>query len=132
MNNIPLLPLLITYFIRFVFSAYIPYSARIGKGTILGYGGLGIVIHGRSVIGKNCHIDQNVTIGGTSRIYGVPVMGDHVYVCAGAKILGPVTIGSDVVIGANSVVLKDIPANSLVVGIPGHIVKTCIKMKDYV
>jgi serine O-acetyltransferase len=121
-----------TYFNRFVFNCYIPSSATIGKNISFGYGGLGIVIHDRCRIGDNCHIDQNVTLGGTSKKIEVPVLGNDVYVGAGAKIIGPVKIGNNVVIGANSVVVKDIPSNSLVVGVPGKVIKTGIKKADYV
>lgn len=131
-NKIPLLPQLISYLIRFIFAAWIPHTASIGKGTIFGYGGLGIVIHGRAVLGEDCHVDQNVTIGGTSKKREVPNIGNHVYFGAGAKILGPIKIGNNVVIGANAVVITDIPDGSLVVGVPAKIVKSGIRMQDYV
>jgi len=104
----------------------------VGKKLQLGYGGLGVVIHGRCRIGDNCHIDQNVTLGGTSKKLDVPILGNNVYIGSGAKIIGPITIGNDVVIGANAVVVKDIPSCSLVVGIPGKVIKSGIKMSDYV
>lgn len=128
----PHLATTLTYLIRLIFSCYIPYQLKIGKNFVLGYGGLGVVIHSRVKLGNDCHIDQNVTIGGTSKKYGVPVLGDHVYVGAGAVILGPITIGDNVVIGANSVVIKDIPSGSLVVGVPGKIIKSNIVKSDYV
>lgn len=131
-NNVPILPKLISYMIRLIFSAWIPYSAQIGKKTVFGYGGLGVVIHGRSIIGAHCHIDQNVTIGGTSKKQGVPILGNFVYVGAGAKIIGPVQIGNNVVIGANAVVLKDVPDGCLVVGVPGRVIKTGVLKSDYV
>lgn len=131
-NKVPLLPKIISHLIRFIFAAWIPWSAKIGKGTILGYGGLGIVIHNRAVIGKYCHIDQNVTIGGTSKKKEVPVIGDFVYIGAGAKVLGPVKVGNNAVIGANAVVVKDVPEGCLVAGIPAHILKSGISKRDYV
>jgi serine O-acetyltransferase len=130
--NVPVLPKIITYFIRLVFSCYLPYTAKLGRDSVLGYGGLGIVIHGRTVIGDGCHIDQNVTIGGTSKKHKVPVLGNNVYVGAGAKILGPIKIGNEVVIGANAVVLTDIPNNSVAVGIPAKVIKSGILKSDYV
>lgn len=132
LRKIPLLPNLMTYFIRLIFGCYFPYNLKVGKNFILGYGGIGVVIHQNCVIGDNCHIDQNVTLGGTSKKIKVPVLGDNVYVGAGAVILGPVTIGDDVVIGANAVVIKDIPSGSLVVGVPARIIKTRIKKSDYI
>ena len=131
-HSVPLLPKFISYLIRFIFSAWIPYTALIGKGTVFGYGGLGIVIHNRAVIGDFCHIDQNVTVGGTSKIKKVPIIGNNVYIGAGAMVIGPVKIGNNVVIGANSVVIKDIPDECLVAGVPARILKSGILMKDYV
>lgn len=131
-RKIPLLPKLITYFIRLIFGCYLPYSLNLKKGFKIGYGGIGVVIHGRTILGEDCHIDQNVTIGGTSKKREVPKIGSHVYIGAGAKVLGPIVIGDNVVIGANAVVVKNVPSNSLVVGVPGKIVKSGIKKTDYV
>jgi|SRR5690554_654011 len=130
--KLPLLPLLINYFNRFAFGVWLPSSANIGKNFIIGYGGLGVVIHDRTVIGHNCHIDQNVTIGGTSKKKDVPILGNYIYIGAGAKILGPISIGDNVVIGANAVITKSIPDGSLVVGVPGRIIKSDILKSDYV
>lgn len=130
--KVPVLPSLLDYLNRMVFACWIPHTARISTGTVVGYGGLCIVIHNRARIGANCHIDQGVTIGGTSKKHEVPVLGDRVYVGAGAKILGPITIGDDVVIGANSVVIKSVASNTVVAGVPAKVIKTGIKMSDYV
>ncbi len=130
--GIPFFPKLITYGIRFVFGCYLPYTANLGKNTVLGYGGLGVVVHGRVVVGDGCHIGQNVTIGGTSKKHEVPILGANVYVGAGAKLLGPIKIGNEVVIGANAVVLIDIPHNSVAVGIPARVIKSGILKSDYV
>jgi serine O-acetyltransferase len=128
----PLLAKLITYFIRLIFGCYLPYHLKLGKNFVVGYGGIGIVIHERTIIGEDVHVDQNVTIGGTTKKYEVPKIGNHVYIGAGAVVLGPITIGDNVVIGANSVVVKDIPSGSLVVGVPAKIIKSNIKKSDYV
>ena len=132
LKRIPLLPKIITYLIRFVFGPYLPYKLKLGKGFKIGYGGIGVVIHERTIIGENVHIDQNVTIGGTSKKIDVPQIGDNVYIGAGGLVSGSVVIGNNVVIGANAVVVKDIPNGSLVVGIPGKIIKSNIKMSDYI
>ena len=132
LRKIPFLPKLITYFIRFIFGCYLPYQVKLSKNFVIGYGGIGVVIHARTVIGDDCHIDQNVTIGGTSKKYEVPIIGNHVYIGAGAKVLGPIKIGNNVVIGANSVVVNDVPDNSLVLGIPGKVVKSGILKSEYV
>ena len=124
LHHVPLLPGLIKGLIRVLWAAVIPYQADIGEGTVIGYQGLGVVIHKRCVIGKNCHISQNVTFGGTSDIYEVPVVGNNVTVGAGANIIGPVRIGDNAVIGAGAVVITDIPENSVAVGVPAKVVRT--------
>lgn len=101
----------------------IPYEADIGKGTVIGYQGLGVVIHKRAVIGRNCSIGQNVTIGGGARIPGVPTIGDNVHIGAGAVVVGGIHIGDNARIGANSFVNSDIPANCVAVGAPAKPVK---------
>lgn len=130
-HHIPLLPQLIKLLIRVLFAAVIPYQAQIGKGTSFGYFALGTVIHKKAVIGENCHINQGVTIGGTSHNPILPVIGDNVYLGAGVKVLGAVNIGEGSVIGANAVVTRDIPPRSLSVGVPAKIIKTGIDIKDY-
>ena len=128
-HHIPLLPKIIQRVSYLLFNAHIPYQATIGEGTILGYGGMGIVIHTDATIGRSCMILQQVTIGTNvpyfdqTQAHPVPQIGDNVYIGAGAKILGGIHIGDGSVIGANSVVTHDVPANSLVLGIPGRVIK---------
>lgn len=129
--HLPWLASCVVFFVRFLFSAQIPASVRIGKGTIFGYGGLGVVIHGGSVIGENCRIGTAVVLGARYPSLGAPVIGDNVYIAAGAKILGPVTVGSNSVIGANAVVISDIPPSSIAVGVPAVIKKREINIEDY-
>lgn len=64
LHHIPFIPKLITLFIFLMYNSKVPYQARIGKGTILGYGGVGVIIHAKSEIGCNCVVSQHVTIGG--------------------------------------------------------------------
>lgn len=101
----------------------IPYSTEIGSGFYIGHFG-GIVVSGNSVIGKNCNISQGVTLGQANRgkNKGDPTLGDNIYIGPGAKIVGAVKIGNNVAIGANCVVTKDIPDNSVVVGVPGKVI----------
>lgn len=105
--------------------------AKIGKKVNLSYGGLGIVLHNRAVIGDNVSIGTCVTIGGTTKIFGVPVISENTIISTGAKILGAIKIGKNCVIGANAVVLDDISDNCLAVGVPARIIKTNINIKDY-
>jgi serine O-acetyltransferase len=98
-------------------------STKIGSGFYIGHFG-GIIVNEQSVIGKNCNISQGVTLGQANRgkNKGYPTLGDNVYIGPGAKIVGAVKIGTNIAIGANCVVTKDIPDNSVVVGIPGKVI----------
>lgn len=118
--------------IFFLYNSFIPYTCEIGNGTKFGYKGMGVVIHSRAKIGENCIISQQVTIGGRSKIWDVPVIGNDVYIGCGAKILGDVILGDECVIGANAVVIHSAEAGSVLVGVPAHVIRTGIKMKDYV
>jgi serine O-acetyltransferase len=103
-----------------VSGADIPLNCRLGGGLIAPHPN-GIVIHPDAVIGPNCLIFQQVTIGAGAKP-GYPVIGGHVDIGAGAKILGPVRIGDHARIGANAVVLSDVPAGATAVGIPARVV----------
>ncbi|MDP3090975.1 MAG: serine acetyltransferase [Nitrospira sp.] len=122
-RHVPLLPQLIDYMIRFIFACWLPHTSTLGQRVVIGYGGLGGVIHGDAVIGNDVHIDQCVSIGGNVTELGVPTIGNGVYIGAGAKILGPVVIGSHTVIGANAVVITDLPSNSVAVGVPARVIR---------
>ena len=108
---------------RFLTGVEIHPGARIGKGLFIDHG-MGVVIGETAEIGDGCTLYHGVTLGGTTwrREKRHPTLGRNVVVGAGAKILGPVTIGDDVRIGSNSVVTKDVPAGATVVGIPGRVV----------
>jgi len=99
-------------------------GARIGKGLFIDHGS-GVIIGETAVLGNNVTLYQGVTLGGTGKEKGKrhPTLQDNVMVSAGAKILGSFTIGANSKIGAGSVVLKEIPPNCTVVGVPGRIVK---------
>ncbi|WP_028469769.1 serine O-acetyltransferase [Neptunomonas japonica] len=125
-KNIPLLPLIIKYFTFFVFNSVVPASCSIGKGSRFMYGGIGVVIHKNAVIGENVAIGQGITIG-RKLCNGAPKIGNNVYIAAGSRILGNITIGDNCIIGANSVVIHDVPSNSVVGGIPGKVLKTVDK-----
>lgn len=130
-HHVPVLPKLIYYIQYVLFNCSLPGSCTLQGGVKFAYGGIATVVHARAVIGKNCTIGQCVTIGGRSKHYEVPKIGNNVYIGAGAKILGPVIIGDNSVIGAGAVVLENVPANSVVAGIPAKIIKTNIDPHDF-
>ncbi len=131
--KVPLIPKMVYFAQYMLFNSSLPASVKMGGGTKLAYGGIALVIHARAEIGKNCIIGQCCTIGGRSKHYEVPKIGDNVYIGAGAKILGPIVIGNNVVIGAGSVVIADIPNNSVVAGVPAKIIKENINtIHDYI
>lgn len=101
----------------------IGYGAEIGSGFAI-YHLFGTTFGNQVKIGKNFVLSHGVTIGSVARgpRKGVPTIGDNVYVAPGAIIVGGITIGNNVVIGGNAVVTKDVPDNSVVVGIPGKVV----------
>ena len=99
-------------------------GATIGKGLFIDHGS-GVVIGETAEIGDNCTIYQNVTLGGTGKDTGKrhPTLGNNVMVGAGARVLGPFTVGDNVKIAANAVVLSEVPPNSTAVGVPARVVK---------
>lgn len=131
-KKIPLLPTIIRYIIFLMYNCDVPCSVKFGKGTVFGHTGIGVVVHPRVVVGENCIIGQGCTIGGRSRAYEVPVIGNRVYIGAGARVLGPIKVGNNVIIAPNAVVIKDVPDNTIVGGIPAKILKENIDFEDYV
>ncbi|MDD4002699.1 MAG: serine O-acetyltransferase [Clostridia bacterium] len=99
-------------------------AAKIGRGVFIDHGS-GVVVGETTVIGDNVTIYQGVTLGGTGKEKGKrhPTICSNVMISSGAKVLGPIVVGENSKIGANAVVLKDVPPNSTVVGIPGKVVK---------
>jgi serine O-acetyltransferase len=122
--GIPFLPRLISQFARWVTGIEIHPGAKIGQSLFIDHG-MGVVIGETSVIGNNVTLFQGVTLGGTGKERGKrhPTLGNNIVVGTGAKVLGNIRIGDNVQIGANAVVVRDVPPNSTVVGVPGRIVK---------
>ncbi len=108
-------------------------GATIGKRLVIDHG-MGLVIGETAEIGDDCLIYHGVTLGGTGKDVGKrhPTIGNNVLIGTGAKVLGPITIGSGSRVAANSVVLKDIPENSTAVGIPARVVRLAGQKIDYV
>ena len=115
---------LVSTLARFFTGIEIHPGATIGKGFFIDHG-MGVVIGETTQIGDNCSVYQGVTLGGTGKDVGKrhPTLGNNVMVGAGAKVLGPFTIGDDTKIAAGAVVLGDVPENCTAVGIPAHVVK---------
>lgn len=119
-----LLARLISQIARHLTGIEIHPGAKIGKGLFIDHG-MGVVIGETSIIGDNVLLYQGVTLGGTGLEKGKrhPTIGNNVVIGTGAKILGNITVGDNSYIGANAVVIKDVPPNSTVVGVPGRITK---------
>ena len=122
--KVPLLPRLISQVSRGITGIEIHPGARIGKGLFIDHG-MGVGIGETTVIGDNVTLFQGVTLGGTGKEKGKrhPTLGNNVVVGTGAKVLGNIDIGDNVNVGANAVVIKDIPPNSTVVGVPGRVAR---------
>jgi serine O-acetyltransferase len=122
--GMPLLPRLLATFTRTLTGIEIHPAARIGESLFIDHGA-GVVIGETADIGNDVTLYQGVTLGGTGFATGKrhPTVQDNVTIGSGAKLLGPITIGHGAKIGANSVVITDVPANSTVVGNPGHPVR---------
>ena len=121
--KIPLIPRVLSQFTRFFTGIEIHPGAQIGRGVFIDHG-MGVVIGETSQIGNRCLLYQGVTLGGTGKDHGKrhPTLEENVVVGAGAKVLGAITVGTNTRIGAGSVVVRNVEADSTVVGIPGRVV----------
>ena len=122
--GIPFFPRWLSQLGRFFTGIEIHPGAEIGEGFFIDHG-MGVVIGETTVIGDNVLLYQGVTLGGTGKERGKrhPTIGNNVVIGAGAKVLGNIMIGDNSYIGSNAVVIKDVPANSTVVGVPGRVTK---------
>jgi serine O-acetyltransferase len=122
---------LISQLYRFLTGIEIHPGASVGKGLFIDHG-MGVVVGETAVIGDNVLLYQGVTLGGTGLEKGKrhPTIGNNVVIGGGAKVLGNIIVGDNSYIGANAVVIKDVPPNSTVVGIPGRITKQDGKKMD--
>ena len=121
--GLPLIPRLISHFARLLTGIEIHPGAQLGRGVFIDHG-MGVVIGETAIVGDYALIYQGVTLGGTGKESGKrhPTVGENTIVGAGAKVLGNIQIGNNVRIGAGSVVLRDVPSDCTVVGVPGRIV----------
>lgn len=122
LHHIPLLPLLIQLLIFIVYGCRLSYKTKIGKGTYLSHGGLGVTVSPKSEIGENCVLGFRCSIVGQKPYVKTPKIGNRVYICPGAVIQGPVIIEDNVIIGANAVVTNSVREYSIVGGIPAKVI----------
>lgn len=110
----------ISILVRLLFACQISPGVRLGRNLVLGYGGLGIVIHGSARIGDDVTIGPNVLIGGNLGQGGVPTIGNQVRIGPGSVLIGPITIGDGAIVAPNSVVNADVEAGTIVGGSPAR------------
>lgn len=124
MRNVRFLARWISQFARWITGIEIHPGATLGLGFFIDHG-MGVVIGETAEVGEDVTMYHGVTLGGTSLNKGKrhPTIGDRVVIGAGAKVMGAITVGSDSRIGANAVVVRSVPENSVVVGVPGQIVR---------
>ncbi|MCU0650065.1 MAG: hypothetical protein MUF00_18890 [Gemmatimonadaceae bacterium] len=122
-RGVPLLPAVLERLLYLTRNCDIPASTRIGEGSYLAHRGVGVVINGLCSIGERVSLGQGITIGGTFGS-GVPTIGSDVWISAGARVLGEIRVGDNVIIGANAVVIRDVPDNSVVAGVPARVIRT--------
>jgi serine O-acetyltransferase len=122
--GVPLVPRFIAYLARTVTGVEIHPSACVGSGLFIDHG-MGVVIGETAEVGEDVTMYQGVTLGGTGFARGKrhPTVQDNVTIGSGAKLLGPITIGHGAKVGANAVVIHDVPPHATVVGNPGHVVR---------
>ncbi|HEY5758645.1 MAG TPA: hypothetical protein VIU34_22620 [Steroidobacter sp.] len=112
--------LILDFFVQALWGIEIPRTAKVGPGLYIGHYG-GITVSSVAVIGRDCNLSQNITIGvsGAGAKRGAPTIGDNVYIAPGARLFGKINIGNNVKIGANAVIHKDLPDNAIAVLDPG-------------
>ncbi len=122
-TGIPFLPRLLSQLTRSITGIEIHPGAKIGRGVFIDHG-MGVVIGETAEIGNRCLLYQGVTLGGTGKDHGKrhPTLEENVVIGAGAKVLGAISVGANTRIGAGSVVVRNVAADSTVVGIPGRVV----------
>ena len=123
----------VSQFAKWLTGVEIHPAATIGRRLVIDHG-TGIVIGATTEIGDDCLIYQGVTLGGTGVMQGKrhPTLGNNVMVGSGAKVLGPIKIGDNARVAANSVVLREVPDNSTVVGVPGRVVRINGEKTDHI
>ena len=130
LKRIPIIHLIIQRFIEITTGISLPPEAKIGKGLLIMHFG-GIIINSDVSMGDFCTIGHGVTIGNKRPGGTSPKIGNNVYLCAGAKVLGEIAIGDNSIVGANAVVLESFPENSVVGGVPAKLIKKIENPQEY-
>jgi serine O-acetyltransferase len=126
-------------------NSHVPAQCKLPSDTRFAYGGIGVVLHAAARFGNGVMIGQNVTIGGnggkgkpdkSGRAFAIPRIGNHVYIAAGARVLGGISIGDCAIIASNAVVLHDVPPFSVMAGNPATVRRTigmdnALRYKDF-
>ena len=122
--GIPVVPRLLYMLNRILFSVVLPPTVVMGRNVTLAYQGLSTVVHARARIGSNVYIGPCVVIGGRGGEHGVPVIENNVFIGAGARVLGPVTVGERAVVAAGAVVIRSVDAGTTVAGVPAKMINS--------
>lgn len=122
LKHVPVLHIFIQRLTELTTGISIPPTVMIGKGLMIEHFG-GIVINAGAKIGDYCIISHGVTVGNKKPGGKSPVIGNNVYICVGAKVLGEIVVGENSIIGANAVVIESVPDNSIAAGVPAKIIK---------
>lgn len=121
-RRVPVIPKLLQLLIFFLFNSYLPYQITMGRRCKIGHRGIGVVINKDAKIGNNVLIRAHVTIGKKDPDTPAPKIGNNVILGDGAKIIGDITIGNGVIVGANAVVVKNVEDNMIVGGVPAKVI----------
>ncbi|AIS56681.1 serine acetyltransferase [Vibrio coralliilyticus] len=130
LKKIPLIPKLFQLFIFMFYNCRVPVKCHIGKGSFFVVKGIGVSLHDKTVIGEQCSIGIGCKTVGKGPFKEVPNVGDRVFIGPGAVLVGPIVVGDNAIIGANSVVTKSVPEGAIVGGIPAKIIGW-VKDNDY-
>lgn len=122
-HKVPLFPFLFKATNRILFGLVLPPATQVGPGVLFSYQGLGTVVHRDTIIERDAVISTGVTLGGRGGRVGAPRIGRGALVGTGAKVLGPVRVGAFASIGANAVVIDDVPDYGVAVGVPARVVR---------
>ncbi len=122
--GVPVIPRVLMAWVRWLTGIEIHPGAVIGRGLFIDHG-MGVVIGETAVLGEDVTLFQGVTLGGTGKQRGKrhPTIGKRAVIGTGAKVLGSITVGENSLVGANAVVIRDVPVNSTVVGVPGRVAR---------